>query len=70
MLTLLDRLHEQFPLMSTHDRQKLQSQHYVGDDTLVHAVVEGLIARGSAARRPAASWPGRLQAEAQPTCGS
>ncbi|MFO0930480.1 MAG: selenocysteine-specific translation elongation factor [Gemmataceae bacterium] len=41
---LLDRLHEQFPLMSTHDRQKVQSQlGYVGDDTLVHAVVEGLL---------------------------
>lgn len=44
VLALLDRLHEQFPLMSTHDRQKLQSQlGYVGDDALVHAVVEGLL---------------------------
>ncbi len=46
VLAILDRLHEQFPLMSTHDRQKVQSQlDYVGDDTLVHAVVEGLMAR-------------------------
>jgi selenocysteine-specific elongation factor len=44
-LTVLDRLHEQFPLMSTHDRQKVQSQlDYVGDDALVHATVERLIA--------------------------
>jgi selenocysteine-specific elongation factor len=45
ILTALDRLHEQFPLMSTHDRQKVQSQlDYVGDDALVHATVERLIA--------------------------
>jgi selenocysteine-specific elongation factor len=45
ILTALDRLHEQFPLMSTHDRQKVQSQlDYVGDDALVHASVERLIA--------------------------
>jgi selenocysteine-specific elongation factor len=46
ILTALDRLHEQFPLMSTHDRQKVQSQlDYVGDDALVHAAVDRLIAR-------------------------
>jgi selenocysteine-specific elongation factor len=45
ILTVLDRLHEQFPLMSTHDRQKVQSQlDYVGDDALVQATVERLIA--------------------------
>ncbi|HTU89738.1 MAG TPA: selenocysteine-specific translation elongation factor [Gemmataceae bacterium] len=45
ILAALDRLHEQFPLMSTHDRQKVQSQlDYVGDDALVHATVERLIA--------------------------
>jgi selenocysteine-specific elongation factor len=44
-LQVLDRLHEQFPLMSTHDRQKVQSQlDYVGDEALVHAVVDGLLA--------------------------
>jgi selenocysteine-specific elongation factor len=44
ILSALDRLHEQFPLMSTHDRQKVQSQlDYVGDDPLVHATVERLI---------------------------
>jgi selenocysteine-specific elongation factor len=41
---VLTRLHEQFPLMSSHDRQKVQSQlDYVGDDALVHAAVERLI---------------------------
>jgi selenocysteine-specific elongation factor len=46
ILTALSRLHEQFPLMTTHDRQKVQSQlDYVGDDTLVHAAVERLIAQ-------------------------
>ncbi len=43
--TALDRLHDQFPLMSTHDRQKVQSQlDYVGDEALVHAAVDRLIA--------------------------
>jgi selenocysteine-specific elongation factor len=42
----LTRLHDQFPLMSTHDRQKVQSQlDYVGDDVLVHAAVDRLLAR-------------------------
>jgi selenocysteine-specific elongation factor len=45
VLHVLDRLHEQFPLMSTHDRQKVQSQlDYVGDDALVHATVDSLLA--------------------------
>jgi selenocysteine-specific elongation factor len=44
LLQALDRLHEQFPLMSTHDRQKVQSQlDYVGDDALVQAAVDRLI---------------------------
>jgi selenocysteine-specific elongation factor len=44
ILQTLGRLHEQFPLMSAHDRQKVQSQlDYVGDDGLVHATVERLI---------------------------
>ncbi|HXG12790.1 MAG TPA: selenocysteine-specific translation elongation factor [Gemmataceae bacterium] len=46
ILQVLARLHEQFPLMSAHDRQKVQSQlDYVGDDALVHAVVDRLIQR-------------------------
>jgi selenocysteine-specific elongation factor len=44
ILQALGRLHEQFPLMTTHDRQRLQSQlDYVGDEALVHAAVERLI---------------------------
>jgi selenocysteine-specific elongation factor len=44
ILTILTRLHEEFPLMSTHDRQRVQSQlDYIGDDSLVHAAVERLI---------------------------
>jgi selenocysteine-specific elongation factor len=46
LLNVLGRLQEQFPLMSAHDRQKVQSQlDYVGDDALVHAVVERLLGR-------------------------
>jgi selenocysteine-specific elongation factor len=41
---VLRRLHEQFPLMATHDRQRVQSQlDYVGDEQLVHAAVDRLI---------------------------
>jgi selenocysteine-specific elongation factor len=44
VLAILNRLHEEFPLMATHDRQKVQSQlDYVGDDALVHASVERLL---------------------------
>src|SRR5262249_20515043 len=44
VLTVLSRLHEQFPLMSSHDRRRVQSQlDYVGDDALVHAAVDRLI---------------------------
>jgi selenocysteine-specific elongation factor len=44
ILAAVGRLHEQFPLMTTHDRQRVQSQlDYVGDDTLVHAAVDRLM---------------------------
>jgi selenocysteine-specific elongation factor len=44
LIQALSRLHEQFPLMSAHDRQKVQSQlDYVGDEALVHATVERLL---------------------------
>jgi selenocysteine-specific elongation factor len=44
LLTALARLHEQFALMSAHDRQKVESQlDYVGDAALVHAAVDRLI---------------------------
>src|SRR5262249_49076343 len=46
ILQALARLHEQFALMTSHDRQKVQSQlDYVGDDGLVHAAVDRLIQR-------------------------
>jgi selenocysteine-specific elongation factor len=46
ILTALSRLHEQFPLLTTHDRQKVQSQlDYVGDEALVHAAADRLIQR-------------------------
>lgn len=44
ILTTLGRMHEQFPLMSSHDRQKVESQlDYVGDAALVHAAVDRLM---------------------------
>jgi selenocysteine-specific elongation factor len=44
LMQALARLHEQFPLMSTHDRQKVQSHlDYVGDDSLVHAAADRLL---------------------------
>ena len=44
ILGALGRLHEEFPLMASHDRQKVQSRFdYVGDDALVQAAVDRLI---------------------------
>src|SRR5262249_13658426 len=44
ILGALARLHEENPLMTSHDRQKVQSQlDYVGDEGLVHAAVDRLI---------------------------
>src|SRR5262245_7714121 len=44
ILAVVGRLHEQFPLMTSHDRRSVQSQlDYIGDDALVHAAVERLI---------------------------
>jgi selenocysteine-specific elongation factor len=44
ILQVLGRLHGQFPLMTSHDRQKVQSQlDYVGDEALVHAAVDRLL---------------------------
>jgi len=44
LLQALGRLHEEFPLMTAHDRQKVQSQlDYVGDDQLIQGVVDRLI---------------------------
>jgi selenocysteine-specific elongation factor len=46
LLNALGDLHVEFPLMTTHDRQKVQSLlSYVEDDALVHAAVDRLIQR-------------------------
>jgi selenocysteine-specific elongation factor len=44
VLHVLARLHDETPLMTTHDRQKVQSQlDYVGDDQLVQGAVDRLL---------------------------
>jgi selenocysteine-specific elongation factor len=44
ILAVLGKLHEENPLMTSHDRQKVQSLlDYVGDDALVHAEVDRLL---------------------------
>jgi selenocysteine-specific elongation factor len=44
ILSTLARLHEENPLMTSHDRQRVQSQlDYIGNETLVNAAVERLI---------------------------
>jgi selenocysteine-specific elongation factor len=44
IIAALGRLHEEFPLMASHDRQRVQSRFdYVGDDALVQAAVDRLI---------------------------
>lgn len=47
ILTVLANMHAAFPLMTSHDRQKVQAQlDYVGDDALIHAEFERLIQAG------------------------
>ncbi|MBX9681339.1 MAG: selenocysteine-specific translation elongation factor [Gemmataceae bacterium] len=44
ILAAVGRLHEETPLMSAHDRSKVQAQFdYVGDDSLVSALVDRLV---------------------------
>lgn len=44
ILSALGKMHEEFPLMTSHDRQKVQAHlDYVGDDALVHAEVDRLL---------------------------
>jgi selenocysteine-specific elongation factor len=44
ILGTLGAMHDEFPLMTSHDRQKVQAQlNYVGDDALIHAEVDRLI---------------------------
>src|SRR5205807_10439005 len=44
ILAELGKLHDENPLMTSHDRQKVQAQlDYVGDDALVHAEVDRLL---------------------------
>ena len=45
VMAALAGLHAQFPLMTLHDRHKVESQlDYVGDEALVHAAVDRLLA--------------------------
>jgi selenocysteine-specific elongation factor len=45
VMAALAGLHGQFPLMTLHDRRKVESQlDYVGDEALVHAAVDRLLA--------------------------
>jgi selenocysteine-specific elongation factor len=44
ILTVLGKMHQEFPLMTSHDRQKAQAQlDYVGDDALIQAAIDRLI---------------------------
>ncbi len=44
ILSVLGKMHAESPLMTTHDRQKMQAQlDYIGDEALVHAEVDRLI---------------------------
>jgi selenocysteine-specific elongation factor len=45
VMSVLSALHQQFPLMTLHDRRKVESRlDYVGDEALVHGGVDRLIA--------------------------
>jgi selenocysteine-specific elongation factor len=46
LLAVLQRLHAEAPLMTSHDRQKVQARlDYVGDEALVQAAMDRLIAQ-------------------------
>jgi selenocysteine-specific elongation factor len=67
LLAVLGKLHDQFPLMSTHDRQKVQSQlDYVGEEGLVQSAIDRLLARqelvGDAHRIGKANFKPKLSA--------
>jgi selenocysteine-specific elongation factor len=45
-MVVLSALHKQFPLMTLHDRRKVESQlGYIGDEALVHAATDRLLAK-------------------------
>lgn len=47
LLAALDRLHAEHPLVASHDRSKVEAQlSYVGDEALIHALADALLARG------------------------
>jgi selenocysteine-specific elongation factor len=67
ILAALGRLHEESPLMTSHDRHKLQSMlDYIGDDALVHAAVDRLLQQkrlvGDARRVARADFKPKLSA--------
>lgn len=67
VVAVVGRLHEQFPLLTAIDRQKVQAQlSYIGDDALVSASVDRLIAAkklvGDLKRLALASFKPRLSA--------
>jgi selenocysteine-specific elongation factor len=67
ILTVLGRLHEESPLMTSHDRHKVQAQlDYVGDDAVVHAAVDRLLKQkrvvGDARRIARADFKPKLSA--------
>ena len=44
ILAELGKLHDESPLMTSHDRQRVQAQlNYIGDDALVHSEVDRLL---------------------------
>ena len=67
ILTTLGRLHDESPLMTSHDRHKLQSQlDYIGDEALIHAAVDRLLKQkrlvGDARRVARADFKPKLSA--------
>jgi selenocysteine-specific elongation factor len=64
---VVGRLHAEFPLLTVHDRKMVQSRlGYVGDEALVHAIVDRLLGRkmlvGDARRVARADFKPKLSA--------
>jgi selenocysteine-specific elongation factor len=67
IVAVLKRMHSEQPLVTAHDRQRVQAQlDYVGDEQLVHAAVDGLLRRkklvGDARRIAHAEFKPKLSA--------
>ena len=72
-IEVVSALHNEFPLLTMHDRKMVQSRlDYIGDEALVHAIVDRLLARkvliGDARRVASADFKPKLSVNRRKPC--